>query len=226
MSQANDAGYVFEGVPLEPVSEGTNILVTGPSLGGLRQLLLGLLAGPSEEGILLVAADVSATEAVGDFKAIGGNVDPSRMCLIDCAQDSSESESEQIHGVATPADLTGIGMSFSQLYEQLHASGTARVRTGLYTLGPLLMYADDIRPVYRFLHTVTGRIQSVDGLGVCAVDPAAQDERTIKSVAQTFDGQVELRERDGTHQIRSHGLSGQPDGWHSVDINGTARSHQ
>jgi len=218
MDQVTDTRYVFEALPVEPVPAGTNLLVTGPALGGLRQLLLQLLAGPPDEGVLLVTADVGATEAVDDFEAIGGDADPSRMCLIDCAQESDEAESEQVHGVATPADLTGIGMSFSQLYEQLYASGTVRVRTGLYTLGPLLVYADDVRPVYRFLHTVTGRIRAVDGLGVCAVDPAAQDERTIKSVAQAFDGQVELRERDGTHQLRIRGLTEQPDGWQPLDI--------
>lgn len=218
MSQAKDTRYAFDGVPIEPVSEGTNLLVTGPSLGGLRQLLMRLLSGSPEEGTLIVTADVSANEAVADFEAVVGQVDPSRTCLIDCAQESDGVESDHIHGVATPGDLTGIGMAFSALYEQLYASGTARVRTGLYTLGPLLVYADDVRPVYRFLHTVTGRIRAADGLGLCAVDPAAQDERTIQSVTQAFDGKVELRQRDGGHELRVRGLSRQPDGWQAVDL--------
>mgnify|MGYP000424436083 FL=1 len=218
MSQTNDTRYVFDGVPVEPVPPGTNVLVTGPSLGGLRQLLLRLLSGSAEEGALIVTADVSASEAVTDFEAVAGTVDPSRTCLIDCAQESDGTESDRIHGVATPGDLTGIGMAFSTLYEQLYASGITRVRTGLYTLGPLLVYADDVRPVYRFLHTVTGRIRAADGLGVCAVDPAAQDERTIQSVAQAFDGKVELRQHDDGHELRTHGFSDQPDGWHAVDL--------
>jgi len=218
MSQAKDTRYVFDGVPIEPVPEGTNLLVTGPSLGGLRQLLMRLLSGSAEEGSLIVTADVSANEAVADFEAVAGTVDPSRTCLIDCAQESDGGESDRIHGVATPGDLTGIGMAFSTLYEQLYASGITRVRTGLYTLGPLLVYADDVRPVYRFLHTVTGRIRSADGLGLCAVDPAAQDERTIQSVTQAFDGKVELRQRDGGHELRTQGLSGQLDGWQAVDL--------
>ena len=218
MDQVQDTRYAFDGLPVHPVAAGTNVLVTGPSLGGLRQLTLRLLAGPPEEGVLLVTADVSASEAVADFRAVGGDADPSRMSFIDCAQESGDTESERVHGVTTPADLTGIGMSFSSLYERLYADGTARVRTGFYTLGPLLMYAEDVRPVYRFLHTVTGRIEAADGLGICAVDPTAQDERTIGSVAQAFDGQIELRERSGGHQLRIQGIPGQPDGWLDVSL--------
>lgn len=218
MNQVQDTQYAFDGLPLNPVPVGTNVLVTGPALGGLRRLALRLLASPPEEGLLLVTADVSAGEAVDDFRVAGGDADPSRMCLIDCAQESGDTESERVHGVTTPADLTGIGMSFSSLYEQLYADGTPRVRTGLYTLGPLLVYAEDVRPVYRFLHTVTGRIEAADGLGVCAVDPSAQDERTIGSVAQAFDGQIELREQSGSHQIRIQGVRDQPDGWQDVSL--------
>lgn len=218
MDQIQDTRYAFDRLPLNPVPAGTNVLVTGPSLGGLRQLTMQLLAGSADEGVLLVTADVSASEAIADFRAIGGDTDPSRTCLIDCAQESNSVESDRVQEVATPADLTGIGISFSSLYEQLYDSGTRRVRTGLYTLGPLLVYAEDERSVFRFLHTVTGRIKTADGLGICAVDPAAQDERTIGSVAQAFDGQVELRERDGHHQIRVQGLSDQPGGWRDLSL--------
>ncbi|ACV47545.1 MULTISPECIES: DUF7504 family protein [Halomicrobium] len=217
MSQVK-ARYGFEGVPLEPVPAGTNLLVTGPSLGGLRQLSLSLLSGPADEGVLLVTADVSASEVVADFEAVGGDADPGKMCLVDCTHESDGTESDRVHGVATPADLTGIGMSLSALYEQLYDDGLQRVRVGVYTLGPLLVYADDVRPVYRFLHTVAGRVRAADGLGVCAVDPAAHDERTIRSVAQAFDGRVELREGDAGHQLRVRGLSGQPGGWLDVTL--------
>lgn len=218
MSQAQDTRYAFRDLPIEPVPEGTNLLVTGPSLGGLRELLMQLLTGPPEEGILLVTADVSASEAVADFQAIGGDADSPRLCLIDCAQESDATESDRVHGVGTPADLTGIGMSFSALYEQLYASGTARVRTGLYTLGPLLVYADDVRPVYRFIHTMTGRIRMAEGLGVCGVDPAALDDRTVTSVRQAFDGQIELAASEGHHEIRIRGLDGQREGWQPIEL--------
>lgn len=216
MRESPDA-YGFERLPIDPVESGTNLLVTGPSLGGLRDLLMALLVGAGDEGTILVAADVSAREALDDFADAGGDVDAARVRVIDCASDAGQGPGDHVSCVASPADLTGIGMEFSSLYERLHAGGNERVRTGIYTLAPLLLYVDDVRAVFRFLHTLSGRVRSVGGLGLCAIDPGAQDERTVKSIAQTFDGQIDLRSgRDGC-QIRIRGLPNQPDGWQSLD---------
>lgn len=212
------AAYRFDQIPLEPVEIGTNILVSGPSLGGLRDLLLSLLVGAADEGTLLVTADVGADEALADFGNAGGDTGSGRVRVIDCAHDPDDFSNKRVRDVASPADLTGIGMEFSSLYEGLYADGYQHVRTGIYTLAPLLLYVEDVRSVFRFLHTVTGRIRSADGLGVCAIDPSAQDERTVESVAQTFDGRIDLRVRDGTSEIRVRGLSGQPDGWHQLGL--------
>lgn len=209
--------YRFAQLPIEPVESGTNILVTGPSLGGLRDLLMALLVGADDEGTMLVAADVSATEALEDLERAGGDVDPARVSVIDCAYDDDQALGDHVRGVASPADLTGIGMEFSSLYERLYADGYDQVRTGIYTLAPLLLYVDDVRAVFRLLHTVTGRIRSVDGLGVCAIDPGAQDERALKSIGQAFDGRIDLRSDESGCELRVRGLAGQPDGWQVFD---------
>jgi hypothetical protein len=119
--------------------------------------------------------------------------------------------------VSAPGDLTGIGIAFSSLYEQLYDGGVERVRTGLYTLAPLLMFVDEVQPLYRFLHTVTGRIRSAGGLGVAAMDPQTEDETTVRTLLQPFDGEIQLREADG-HEMRIRGLDDQPDGWQPIDL--------
>lgn len=184
------------------------------SIPNARDLLMASLVGSSGEGTLLVAADVSATEALDDFERAGGSVDSECVSVIDCAYDDNQGLDDHVCGVTSPADLTGIGMEFSSLYEDLYADGYHMVRTGIYTLAPLLLYVDDVRAVFRFLHTVTGRIRSVGGLGVCAIDPGAQDDRTVKSVGQAFDGRIDLRvsDTDGC-EIRIRGLPDQTDGW-------------
>jgi hypothetical protein len=79
------------------------------------------------------------------------------------------------------------------------------------------MYVDELQPVYRFLHTVTGRVRSADGVAACVVDPSARDERTVSSIAQTFDGRVDVRRTDdGKHQLRVRGLPDQPEGWQKI----------
>lgn len=106
-------------------------------------------------------------------------------------------------------------MQFSRLYEALYVAGHRRIRTGIYTLTTVLPYVDEIQPVYRFLHTITGRIRSADGLGVCAMDPQTQDARVLGSLAQPFDGQLEYRrdEAEGTSEIRLRGLPDHDTDW-------------
>jgi len=219
MSQAQKPRYEFsDALPIEPVDTGTNLLVTGPSLGGTRELVMRLLTCQPSEGLLLLTTDIGGREAIENFEASGCPYETSRMAVVDCTQDSLEDDERNIHSVSAPSDLTGMGIVFSSLYEQLYGAGIERVRTGLYTLAPLVMYAEKIQPLYRFLHTMTGRIRTADGLGVSAIDPEAQEEKTFRTLTQPFDAQIELREQDGDEQLRVRGLDDQPDGWQPLDL--------
>jgi len=62
------------------------------------------------------------------------------------------------------------------------------------------MYSD-LQTVFRFLHVFTGRIQSVDGLGLYVIDSSAHDDQTMNTLKQLFDGVVRLDE-DGEREIR------------------------
>ncbi len=219
MTQTQKAHYEFDNLPLEPVDTGTSLLVTGPALGGTRRLMMQLLACQPNEGLLLLSTDLQGEEAIEQFEAGGCSYTTSRMAVIDCTENSADDDDRNVHAVSSPRDLTGMGIVFSSLYEDLYGAGIERVRTGMYTLGPLLMYAEEVQPLYRFLHTVTGRIRTADGLGVAALDPEAHDETTFRTLSQPFDAQVELRERDdGQRQLRARGLADQPDGWLDVDL--------
>ncbi|MFC7132508.1 MULTISPECIES: DUF7504 family protein [Salinibaculum] len=218
MSQVDGTTYEFEGLPLEPVDAGTNLLVTGPPLGGTRRLVMQLLhCGPSE-GLLLVTTETGGGDVIDAYERDATRYVDSRMAVVDCTEPGQDDEARNVHAVAAPSDLTGIGIAYSSLYERLYGLGIERVRTGLVSLAPLLMYAEEVQPLYRFLHTVTGRIRTADGLGVSALDPESQDERTFRTLTQPFDGRVELRERDGTHELRCRGLPDQPDGWQPLDL--------
>jgi len=211
--------YSFNDLPLEAVESGTNILVTGPALGGIRELVMRmLLRRHAREGALFIAADVNGREVLSDYEALGGEIDLARMGVVDCTEEGVEDESRNVHAVGNPADLTGAGIEFSSLYKRIHTNGAAGVRTGVYTLSPFVVYAP-AKSVFRFVHTLTGRIRTADGLGVCAIDPSAVDDQTVASIAQAFDGKVELRRKESKHAIRVRGLADQPDGWLPVDLN-------
>ncbi|MEF8871106.1 MAG: hypothetical protein V5A41_05705 [Haloarculaceae archaeon] len=220
MSQTHDPTYAFDDdLPLEPIPAGTNLLVAGSTLDGARDLAMRLLGCAESEGLLLLSTDLRGVDAIENFEAGGCRYDTSRMAVVDCLQDSTDDGARNIHAVTAPSDLTGIGIAFSSLYEDLYSAGIERVRTGLCTLDPLLMYTENVQPLYRFLHTVTGRIRTANGLGVSVIDPEAQEETTVRTLSQPFDAQVELRARDdGQTQLRVRGLDDQPDSWQDVDL--------
>lgn len=210
--------YAFENLPIADVDAGTNVLVTGPALGGVRDLLLRMLVRQHpHEGALFIAADTNGPETLRAYESLGGDIDPARVGVVDCTEESVADAANSIRAVGSPSDLTGVGIEFSSLYESLHENGARQVRTGVYTLSPFLLYAAT-KPVYRFLHTLTGRIRAADGLGVCAIDPDTVDQETFSSIAQAFDGRLDLRTEDGRTAIRSQGLPDQPDGWQTLDV--------
>jgi len=213
VSQRRPERYEFaDSLPLDPVDPGTNVLVTGPALSGMRTLVMRLLACRSDEGLLLLTTDSPGTTAIEQYQSCCA-YDPARMAVVDATRSGTRHEDRNVYGVGDPGDLTGMCIVFSSLYEQLYDAGFEQVRTGLYTLSTLVMYTTEMQPLYRFLHTFTGRIRQAGGLGVSAIDPEAQDEKTFRSLTQPFDGEVQLRERGGTHEIRIRGLDDQPDGW-------------
>ena len=65
------------------------------------------------------------------------------------------------------------------------------------------MYSD-LQTVFRFLHVFTGRLQSVDALGLFAIDSTAHDDQTMNTLKQLFDGIVTTHE-EGEPTVRLPG---------------------
>jgi len=213
-------GYEFSDLPLSPIDRGTNVLVTGPALGGIREVVLQMLASgdPDREGRILLTTDKNGTETLADIERIGGRLNPDRLGIIDAAHESSPDCEGVVRTVETPADLTGMGMEFSVLYQKLDEYGIDRVRTGLCTLSPVIVYAEDLKPVFRFLHTMTGRIRTAGGLGVFAIDPETQDEQALSSIMQAFDARIEVRPTGDTVELCVRGLHDQRSDWRAVPL--------
>jgi hypothetical protein len=66
---------------------------------------------------------------------------------------------------------------------------------------------------------VSGRVASTDGICILLVDPSTHDEQTVSTLAQLRDGRADTRETDdGTRELRSRGLSNQPEGWQPFEL--------
>jgi hypothetical protein len=209
--------YEFRNLPVPPIRAGTSVLLAGPTHAGTRRLAFRLLAGPSDEGAIVITTNSRASRVIDDCRASGMNVARDRTGVVDCVDDEEDdSVPARVLTVSGPADLTGIGMRYSKLYQGFYEEGTARVRTGICSVSTLLSFSD-LRTVSRFVHTVIGRIDSVDGFGVFLIDPETQDERTVSTVGQFCGGRIEVREGDDGPELRTRGLTRGDGQWTPFD---------
>lgn len=214
----SEDAYAFDGLPLSDIRSGSTVLVSGPTHGGARALALRMLAGSAEEGAIIVTTNQRSSRIVEDCKRVGIEVAADRTAILDCVGDERQNVPARILPVSGPSDLTGIGMRFSQVYREFEETGITRVRTGLYSASTLLTFSD-LRTVCRFVHTLAGRIDSVDGLGVLLIDPSNHDDRVLGTLSQFCSGRIDVRD-DGTQpELRARGLADQPRDWTAFDPN-------
>jgi KaiC/GvpD/RAD55 family RecA-like ATPase len=188
------------GPPLDVrVESGTNLLLSGPALTGKKRLAFDVLATGirNGEGAVIVSNTDGAKQV---FEDLASRVDYTDrpVSVVDCVtrqQGVSEVRDDtQVRYTSSPVDMTGVGIKFSEILEDFYEKqGVERNRVFLDSLSTLLMYSD-LQTVFRFLHVFTGRIQSVDGLGLYAIDSSAHDDKTMSTLKQLFDGIVETHE--------------------------------
>ncbi|GAB7093428.1 hypothetical protein JCM30237_05800 [Halolamina litorea] len=187
------------------VEPGSNILFTGPPLSGKRALCLDLLANGTEqgEGSIIVTTKDSGDRMLEAF-AQRTSYESRPVAVVDCVtkqQGDDVPERDRVKYASSPVDMTGIGIQLSEFLQAFHQDrNITHNRVMLHSLTTLLMYSD-LQTVFRFLHVFTGRVQSVDGLGLYCIDSTAHDEQALNTLKQLFDGVVEVGE-DGEPVVR------------------------
>ena len=206
--------YEFDDLPLSPVDPATNVLVAGSAMSGARWLFLRMLAPDEGDGAIAVSTSTGARKLLDQLSEAAGEVDERQLGVVDAVsqQQGVDAEMPNVRAVSSPRDLTGIGMELTDLYEAFYNRGIRNVRTGMDSISTLLMYAD-LPTVFRFIHVFTGRVSTADGMGVFVVDPSSHDDQTTQTLNQLFDGRVDVRENDGTQQLRVQGMPDQPSDW-------------
>ncbi len=181
------------------IEPGTNILVSGPPLTGKRALTLDVLAEGThaDQGAIIVTTKDSADRVLELYRR---RVDYENrpVAVVDCVTRQQgigdARDDERVKYTSSPVDMTGIGIKLSEFLETFSRDRNIREnRVMLHSLSTLLMYAD-LQTVFRFLHVFTGRVQSVDGLGMFCIDSTAHEDRTLNTLKQLFDGVVETSE--------------------------------
>ena len=181
------------------VEPGTNLLLTGPPLTGKRSLIMDVLAAGTEggEGAIVVTTKDGADRVLRDYEK-RTPYEGKPVAVVDCVtrqQGSDVRDSDRIKYASSPVDMTGIGIKLSEFLQAFGNRGIERNRIMLHSLSTLLMYSD-LQTVFRFLHVFTGRVQSVDGLGLFSIDSTAHDDQSLNTLKQLFDGIVNVPEDD------------------------------
>ncbi|KTG07493.1 RAD55 family ATPase [Haloferax profundi] len=191
------------------VEPGTNLLISGPPLTGKRSLALDVLTEGTKqgEGAIIVTTKDGAERVLKDFaKRVPYEGNP--VSVVDCVTRQQGvgdvRDDDRIKYTSSPVDMTGIGIKLSEVLQEYYQErGLKQNRIMLHSLSTLLMYAD-LQTVFRFLHVFTGRIQSVGGLGLFAIDADAHDDRTMNTIKQLFDGIITTYE-DADPDVRLAG---------------------
>jgi KaiC/GvpD/RAD55 family RecA-like ATPase len=214
-------GDALSGAAVDP---GRNVLISGPPMTGKQKLGFQVLAHGSarDEGAIVVTTKDSAErvrERYTDYVGVDGKTESETepFGVVDCVsrqQGMSDTEgTETVRYASSPVDLTGIGIELSELLQGFYRDrGIEDNRVLLHSLSTLLMYSD-LETVFRFLHVFTGRVQSVDGLGLYVVDDTAHDEQTMSTLKQLFDSAIEVRDAEGGPERRLVGFSSVDDSW-------------
>ncbi|RLM70714.1 recombinase RecA [Halorubrum sp. Atlit-8R] len=186
------------------VEPGTNILLTGPPLSGKRSIMMDVLAAGTDrdEGAIVVTTKDGADRVLRDYEK-RTPYEGKPVAVVDCVtrqQGGETRESDRIKYASSPVDMTGIGIKLSEFLQAFGDRGIERNRVMVHSLSTLLMYSD-LQTVFRFLHVFTGRVQSVDGLGLFSIDSTAHDDQAMNTLKQLFDGIITVPE-DGEPDIR------------------------
>ncbi|QUO46827.1 MULTISPECIES: RAD55 family ATPase [Halorubrum] len=186
------------------VDPGTNIMLTGPPLSGKRSIMMDVLAAGTDrdEGAIVVTTKDGADRVLRDYEK-RTPYEGKPVAVVDCVtrqQGGDTRESDRIKYASSPVDMTGIGIKLSEFLQAFGDRGIERNRVMVHSLSTLLMYSD-LQTVFRFLHVFTGRVQSVDGLGLYSIDSTAHDDQAMNTLKQLFDGIVTVPE-DGEPEIR------------------------
>ncbi len=190
---------------LAEISPSSNVLLLAPSLGGRGdEMCLDLLSRtpPGETNVLSITYTDTPQEWTERWMDESG-VSPVRGGIVSIGQADAgaDDRSWAVRTVENPADLTGIGIELSELLSGMaNAAGDdEHIAVCFNGITSLLQYAD-LQRAFRFLHVVTGRVKTVDGVGHFHLDPEAHDSQTVATLKGLFDAVVEIGD-DGTWTV-------------------------
>jgi KaiC/GvpD/RAD55 family RecA-like ATPase len=190
-------------LPVDDLPAGA-YLVAGPPLSYKYELIRELLAVGARDGdgSLFVSTNKGTTSLARDFG--WEDAPPEDVSVIDCISQQSGgpgAERPNVSYVASPGDLTGIGMYTSRQLNRLREEvGVDGVRVALYSTSTIFMY-EELETVLRFLNVFSHRLEHDGALGLLTLNTDSHEETVVEAALGVADGVVEVRERDGRGEV-------------------------
>lgn len=190
---------------------GTNVLIVGDSDVDSQALGLRVLARGADrnEGSLVITLGGETSAIIKRYKSYLDSSDLSSLFIIDCSGEEADPEeltTEQYTGVQSPESLTEIGISFVE-YDDQRGSTFVGNRVLFDSITDLLERVPEER-AFQFIDAFKGRFGSSGYLGIWLLDASEHDQQTLTKFEELFDYVIELRQRDGDHEVR---VMGHPD---------------
>jgi KaiC/GvpD/RAD55 family RecA-like ATPase len=199
------------GRPLDPVPDGTNLLVVGDDASGALEFVYRALARAPTYGevVILATTDRTTAELVAGYRSQLPDADDlDHLYVVDASHSGLERETgplspTRIEAASSPADVTGIGVGVTN---HLRSVRSDRVRLGLCSLSAVVERLGPER-AFAFAHVMTSRVRSADHLGLFTVDPTRHEPEHVRVLQSLVDGTLTFRETDdGRRQVRGAGV--------------------
>jgi len=204
------ADYYHLGLPeidekFNKVPAGSNILIYGPPEAGkdciLRRILLhGILNG--EKAILVTATTSGTLECEWAQKK---GVKKEDITFIDSASSmilENVQSRENIEIVPSPADITVMNVKIAQTMEKyLKGDQNRKIRLGINSISTFLMY-NSPQVVYRFLHSLTGRVRAAKMLGIYILEEAMHQREVEVMIKQLCDFLIEVKREEEERTLK------------------------
>ena len=194
---------------------GANFLVLAPPMSLAEELAYSLTRPLTGEYAIVLSTNDRAAEVVDAFKVIGA--DKRYVGTIDAITKSSTpgiTDTNRLMFVASPTDLTGIGIKFSKMVELIFDGDFSDGESGLFpppvrfcvnSVSTLLMYRK-LEILYQFLHVLTSKLKKIDGVGFYLLNKESFDEKTVSLIKQLMTGVIEVKVEQNVHYMRIQGI--------------------
>jgi hypothetical protein len=207
MAERLESGGNGEAPQLADLEGVSNVLFLSPSLGSAASKMCHELltqTDPASTNVLVVSFTRTPTEWVESWTDHTG-VSPSRGAIVAVGEPTTSVDDPAwaVEAVENPSDLTGIGIKLSEMLSSLATAAEREdepIAMCFDSITSLLQYAD-LQRTFRFLHVVTGRVKSADGVAHYHVDPAAHDAQDLATLKGLFDAVVEVDD-EGTVSVQ------------------------